>query len=349
LVPSTIRSKRISSPQQETKLKNRTTTMRRRAVTAAALALLGFGAMPALAQTFPDRPVTLVVGFSPGGSADTVARALADELTKVLGQTVVIDNKAGASGNIATQTVIGKPADGYSLLFAAINLATNPWLGGVKYDPMNDLTFVSQITSVPVVMLASNASGFKEPADAEKAARAKPGGITAASGGVGTSSHLALELYKRAKDIPVVHAPYRGGAPANVDLMAGRVELMFDLMSGSLKSLVESERVRPLAVMQAERLKSLPNVKSAAELGLPESTHIRSWQGIAVRSGTPADIVQKLNAAVVKAANSPSFKARAEGLGSDVVTSTPAAFQAYYVTELNRWQALIKAANITVE
>ena len=324
-------------------------THRRAALSAACLALLGLGSTLATAQAFPDRPLTLVVGFAPGGAADTVARSLADEMSKVLGQPVIVDNKAGASGNIATQLVVGKEADGYTLLFAAINLATNPWLAGVKYDPMKDLTFVSQITSVPVVMLASNASGFKEPADVDKAARSTSGGITAGSGGVGTSSHLALELYKRAKDIQVVHVPYRGGAPANVDLMAGQIPVMFDLMSGSLKSLVDTEKVRPLAVMQPERVKALPNVKSAAELGLPASTHIRSWQGIAVRSGTPAAVLEKLHNAVVKAASSPSFKARAEGLGSDVVTSSPSVFQAYYVTELNRWQALIKAANIKVE
>jgi tripartite-type tricarboxylate transporter receptor subunit TctC len=324
-------------------------THRRVALAAICLALLGASSAPAFAQKFPERPITLVVGFAPGGAADTVARALAEEMTKVLGQPVVVDNKAGASGNIATQLVVSKEADGYSLLFAAINLATNPWLGGVKYDPLKDLSFVSQITSVPVVMLASNASGFKEPADADKAAKSTGGGLTAGSGGVGTSSHLALELYKRAKDLPIVHVAYKGGAPANVDLMAGQVSIMFDLMSGSLKSLVESEKVRPLAVMQPERVKSLPNVKSAAELGLPASTHIRSWQGIAVRSGTPPAVVARLHEAVVKAASSPTFKARAEGLGSDVVTSSPAEFQSYYVTELNRWQALIKAANIKVE
>lgn len=324
-------------------------TCRRAALAAACFALLGTSSAPAWAQKFPERPITLVVGFAPGGAADTVARALAEEMTKVLGQPVVVDNKAGASGNIATHTVLSKEADGYSLLFAAINLATNPWLGQVKYDPLKDLSFVSQITSVPVVMLASNASGFKEPADVDKAARSTAGGLTAGSGGVGTSSHLALELYKRAKDLPVVHVAYKGGAPANVDLMAGQVSIMFDLMSGSLKSLVESGKVQPLAVMQPERVKSLPNVKSAAELGLPASTHIRSWQGIAVRSGTPPAVVARLHEAVVKAASSPAFKARAEGLGSDVVTSSPAEFQSYYVTELNRWQALIKAANIKVE
>jgi tripartite-type tricarboxylate transporter receptor subunit TctC len=324
-------------------------TYRRAALAAACAVLLGAGSAPAFAQKFPERPITLVVGFAPGGAADTVARTLADEMSKVLGQPVIVDNKAGASGNIATQQVVNKEPDGYQILFAAINLATNPWLGGVKYDPFKDLSFVSQITSVPVVMLASNASGFKEPADVEKAARGTPGGLAAGSGGVGTSSHLALELYKRAQNLPFVHVAYKGGAPANVDLMAGQIPVMFDLMSGSLKSLIESGKVRPLAVMQPERVKSLPHVKSAGEWGLPASTHIRSWQGIAVRSGTPPAVIEKLREAVVKAANSPAFHARAEALGSDVMTSSPAEFQSFYVTELNRWQSLIKSANIKVD
>lgn len=326
----------------------------RRAVIATTTMLL-MGAItpaPALASAhkYPERPITIVVGFAPGGAADTIARALADEMSKSLGQPVIVDNRSGASGNIAAQFVLSKEPDGYTLLFAAINLATNPWLSGVKYDPQKDLSFVSQVTSVPVVMLASTASGFKTPADVDAAAKNKSGGVLVGSGGVGTSSHLAMELYKRARNVPVVHAPYRGGAPANQDLMGGQIDMMFDLMSGSLKSMVDSGRVRPVAVMQSERIKSLPDVKSAAELGLPQSTHIRSWQGIAVRSGTPADVILRLHNAVATAANSPAFRARAEQLGSDVVTSkTPKEFETLYATELARWGALIKDANIKVE
>jgi tripartite-type tricarboxylate transporter receptor subunit TctC len=318
------------------------------AVAASALGLLG--SMTAHAQKYPDRPITLVVGFAPGGSADTVARSLADEMSKSLGQPVIIDNKSGASGNIATQYVLGKEPDGYTLLFAAINLATNPWLAGVKYDPQKDLSMVSQITSVPVVLLASNNSGIKTPADIDAAAKRSTGGVLVGSGGVGTSSHLAMELYKRARGTPMVHAPYRGGAPANQDLMGGQIDMMFDLMSGSLKSMVDANRVRPIAVMQPSRIKALPDVKSAAELGLPPATHIRSWQGIAVRTGTPADVTARLHSAVMAAANSPAFRARAEQLGSEVVTSkTPKEFETLYTTELTRWSALIKEANIKVE
>ncbi|MCR5885656.1 hypothetical protein LRS03_23465 [Rhizobacter sp. J219] len=154
----------------------------------------------------------------------------------------------------------------------------------------------------------------------------------------------------RSHKLEFIHAPYRGGAPANMALMAGEVQLMFDLMSGSLKSTVDSGRIRPLAVMQESRIPTLPNVPSAKELGLSPSTYIRSWQGIAVKAGTPKDIVAKLHAAVTAAIKSPAFKERVEQLGSEVAGSkTPADFQKHYQTELERWTALIKAANIKAE
>jgi tripartite-type tricarboxylate transporter receptor subunit TctC len=305
---------------------------------------------PASAQSFPNKPLTLYVGFAPGGAADTVARVLADEMSKALGQPVIVDNRSGASGNIATQAVLSAPADGQSLLFAAIFLATNPAMIGVKYNPATDLTMVSQVTAVPVVMLASNASGLQQGSDVADAAKKMAGGLRVGSGGIGTSSHLAMELLKREQNIPLNHIPYRGGAPANKDLMSGEIDLMFDLMSGSLKGLVDGGRVRPLAVMQATRLPALPDVKSAKELGFSPATYIRSWQGIAVRSGTPDAVVKRLYDAVITATNSPAFRTKAEQLGSDVVTSkTPAEFQQYYASELTRWAQLIKAANIKAE
>lgn len=324
----------------------------RRAVAALALAALApLGAAQAQSGGFPDRPLTLVVGFAPGGSSDTVSRVLAEELGKQLGQRVIVDNRSGASGNIGTQAVLSAPADGHTLLFAAIHLATNPWLVGVKYDTRADLAMVSQITSVPVVMLASGAGALRQPADVVALARQSPGGVRISSGGIGTSSHLAMELFSRSQSVPFVHVPYRGGSPANQALLAGEVDLMFDLMSGSLRQLIDSGRMRALAVMQEQRVASLPEVKSAAELGLPPDTHIRSWQGIAVRAGTPREVVARLHRAVVAAATSPAFAARVrEPLDLDVVTSaSPEDFQKVYVAELARWGQLIKAANIKPE
>ena len=152
-----------------------------------AVVALGLSSAQALAQSFPDKPITLFVGFAPGGAADSVARTVAEEMSKSLGQRVIVDNKAGASGNIATTTVVTNPADGYSLLFAAINLATNPSLGGVKYNPDKDLTMVSQMTSVPVVMVVPANSKFASVGDMIRFAKANDGALKAASGGIGTS------------------------------------------------------------------------------------------------------------------------------------------------------------------
>jgi tripartite-type tricarboxylate transporter receptor subunit TctC len=326
--------------------------MHRRHFAAMGAALvLGLGAATdALAQRFPDRPITLYVGFAPGGAADTVARALAEEMGKHLGQRVVVDNKPGASGNIATQHVLGQEADGHSLLFAAIHFATNPWIVGVKYDPGKDLAMVSQVTSVPVVMVASPASGIKSPADVVAAARKMEGGVRVGSGGVATSSHLAMELFKREMSVPMLHIPYKGGAPANQDLMGGQIDMMFDLMSGTLKSMIDAGKIVPISVMQGTRIAALPNVRSADEWKLPRGTHIRSWQGIAVKAGTPAAVTARLHDAVIKAASSEAFRARAAQLGSEVVVSgKPEDFQTFYLRELSRWGALVKAADIRKE
>lgn len=330
-----------------------TPTLRRRslAVRATLIALAAWAGLACgPAHAYPDKPITLFVGFSAGGAADTVARALAEEMSKTLGQRVIVENRGGASGNLATAALLQTPADGHSLLFAAIHLATNPAMIGVKYDPVTDLRMVSQVTSVPVLMLASSQSPLKSPADVVAASKQASGGLKTGSGGIGTSSHLAGELFTRSQGIPFLHVPYKGGPPANQALLGGEIDLMFDLMSGALRGFVEAGRVRPIAVMQASRIAALPDVKSAKEWGLPESTYIRSWQGIAVRAGTPAPVLEKIHAAVVAAANTPSVRARVWQLGSEVVTSkTPAEFQAYYAAELQRWAALVKAANIKAE
>ena len=304
-------------------------------------------ALPALAQSYPDKTVTLVVGFPPGGALDTVARALADEMGKTLGQKVIVDNKPGAGGNIAVSAVLNAPADGYSLLMAAINLATAPAMTGVRYDPKADLTMVSQVASVPVLMLTSGKSPLNTPAEVIAMAKKTEGGMKMGSGGIGTSGHLAIELLARSQKLPYLHVPYKGGAAANMAMIGGEVNIIFDLGSGSLKSFLEAGTVKALAVMQDTRVASLGNVKSAKELGLPPDTYIRSWQGVAVRSGTPRPVVDRLYKAVVAAADTPAFRARLWQLGSEVVTSkTPAEFQTFYEGELDRWTAVIKQAGI---
>ncbi len=324
----------------------------RRAILAGAAASLGaplFGTARAQAP-YPTRPLRLLVGFAPGGAADTVARLLAAEMSKNLGQQVVIENKTGASGNIATQGVVAAPADGHTLLFAAINLATNPPLMKVGYDPDRDLTMVSQITTVPVVALAGAKSPLGGLSDVVAAAKAKPGSLKIGSGGIGTSSHLAAELLSRAAGFTFVHVPYRGGAPALQALLAGEVDLMFDLMSATLRSNLAAGTIKGLGVMQAEAAPALPSLRPAGAQGIPEAAFIRSWQGIAVRGGTPAPIVERLHAAVTAALKSPDLPEKIGALGSDVQGSaSPAEFQGFYKAELARLTALIQAANIKAD
>lgn len=330
---------------------NRTAPSRRSAICTGLLALAALtGSATATAQAYPDRPVTLYVGFAAGGSADTVARALADELSKTLGQRVIVENRPGASANIASAAVLAAPADGHSLLFAGLTLATNPPLIGVKYDPLTALTMVTQITSVPVLMVTSAKSSLKSPADIVALSKKTPGGLKVGSGGLGTSSHLGPELFFQSQKLPYLHVPYRGGAPANVAMLGGEVDLMFDLMSGTLRGFVEAGQARALAVMQDTRIEALPNVKSAKEWGLPPSTFMRSWQGIAVKAGTPEPIVARIHKAVLDATATPGFRARVWQLGSEVVTSKrPAEFDALYRAELTRWDTIIKTAGIKVE
>ncbi len=312
-------------------------------LTATALTLAG----PAAAQSWPGKTITLVVGFPPGGALDTIARALADEMGKTLGQKIIVDNKPGAGGSLAVTAVLNAPPDGYTLLMAAINLATAPALTGVRYNPKTDLTMVSQISSVPVFMLTAGKGKLNSPADVLAASKATEGGLKIGSGGIGTSGHLAIELLTRSQKIPALHVPYKGGAAANMAVISEEVDVIFDLGSGSLKSFLDAGTIKPLAVMQDTRSAALPNVKTAKELGLPADTYIRSWQGIAVKSGTPQPVIDKLHKAVLAAADTPAFRARAWQLASDVVTSkTPEDFQRFHDVELDRWTALIKAAGI---
>ena len=321
-------------------------------VWAVALAALCVVQANAQADKYPDRPLKLVVGFAPGGAADTVARVIADELGKQLGKPIVVDNRTGASGNIASQAAIAAPADGLTLMFAGIQLATNPAIMVVGYDPLKDVQMIAQFNSVPVVMVVRADSPLRTIPDVVAAMRKTEakGGLTFASGGIGTSSHLAAELLARVNGVPYVHVPFRGGALATQALLGGEVNVMFDLMSGSLKSMVDAGKVRLVAVMQGSRVATLPDVPAAAEQGLKPEGFIRTWQGLAVRSGTPPEIVARLHSALTAAVRSPAVADKFRQLGMETTLSaSPAEAQRFYLGELERWTSLIKAAGIKAE
>lgn len=300
------------------------------------------------AQTFPDRPIRIVVGFAAGGTFDTVMRALAEELTGSLGVAVTIDNRVGAGGSIATQAVVSAPADGYTLLTAGLQLATGPHLNKVGYDPLTDLTMIAQVSSAPVLLLVKGDSLIQDARDLVAVAAKRGTGLTIGTGGVGTTGHFGTIMLAGALNTPVVHVPFRGGAPGLMALAGGEIDAMFDQSSGAMQGLIQSGKIRVAAVMQDRRVGALPDVKSASEFGVPLAMPLRGWQGIAVRSGTSAAVVDKLHSALTSAVASNRFKARLDQLGMELVTgSSPQAFQKHYLAELDRWGLFIKKHQIT--
>jgi tripartite-type tricarboxylate transporter receptor subunit TctC len=297
----------------------------------------------------PDRPLRLVVGFAPGGTADLVARLAAAEMGKVLGQNVVVENRVGASGNIATQAVVQAPADGHTMALAGLQLVTNPGLiAQLGYDPAKDLQMCGQLTALPVVVMASARSGITTIEEA--IARAKGPGVTIGTAGVGTSSHLGAELLFRTVGGRFEGVQYRGGAPAFQALLSGDTEMMFDLVASYQAPAAAEGRVRILGVMQQDRAEGMPDVRSFGEAGLPAAAQMRSWQGICVRAGAPAGAVAALHAATVAAVSAPAFSERVRALSiAPVASESPAAFDALYRAELLRWTTLIREAGITVQ
>jgi tripartite-type tricarboxylate transporter receptor subunit TctC len=312
---------------------------------ASTIALVGASAH---AQTFPDRPVRIVVGFPAGGTFDTVMRALAEELTGSLGVPVTIDNRAGAGGSIATQAVVSAPADGYTLLTAGLQLATGPHLIKVGYEPLTDLTMVAQVSSAPVLLLVKGDSAIQDARDLVAGASKRGKGLSIGTGGVGTTGHFGTIMLAGALNTPVVHVPFRGGAPGLLALAGGEIDAMFDQSSGAMQGLIQSGKIRVAAVMQDKRVSAYPDVRNASEFGLQLEMPLRGWQGIAVRAGTPAAVVDRLHVAVAAAVASNRFKARLDQLGMELVTgSSPDAFQKHYLAELNRWGLFIKRHQIT--
>jgi tripartite-type tricarboxylate transporter receptor subunit TctC len=317
----------------------------------AALALAA-ASLPATArgQGFAARPIRLLVGFAAGGAHDGVARFLAPELGRLLGQPVVVENRAGASGNIMSQALVAAPADGHTIGLAGLQITTNPWmLANPGYAP-DDLLVVGQSTALPVVIIAGAKSGIPDFPGMLAAAKAKDGGLTVASGGYGTTSHLGPELLFRHLGLKYTIVVYRGGGPALQGLIGGETDVTFDIASPGHRPNFEAGTLRPLAVMQAARETALPDVPAIAEFNLGPEVFVRSWTGLMVRAGTPAPIVTQLHAALNQAVQVPEVADRMGRLGMTVATSaTPADGQAHYKAELARWGALIRAANIRIE
>jgi tripartite-type tricarboxylate transporter receptor subunit TctC len=315
---------------------------------AAGTSALPFVSILARAQTYPNRYVRFVVPFPPGGASDPIARVLANRLSEVWGQQVVIENKGGAGGNIGAQAAAQSAPDGYTLFIATNFLATNPHLfSALGYDPITDLAPVTRLTvftNLVIVPNSSPAHSIKEFIDYAKTNR---GEVNYASPGAGTIQHLCGELFKRMAGIEVTHVPYRGGGPALTDLIGGRVDLMFATMPTVLPQL-QGGLFRALAVTSGRRVSFVPNIPTVAESGLP-GFDVSDGQSLYMPGKTPAEFVTKVHDDVVAALAYQPVKQKFEEFGVSVESSTPAVLAAYLKSEMDRWGAVIKDANVKLE
>ena len=305
--------------------------------------------MTAVAQTpFPARTVRILCPFPPGGGVDITARAIAHELTPLLGQPVVVENRPGAGGNVAAGEVARSAPDGHTLLLTLNALhAISPHLyAKLPFDALKDFSFITPLVSFNNVLVVSPASRSASVQELIAAAKREPGKLTFASSGNGTNLHLVGELFKTRAGIDIVHVPYKGSAPALADLMGGNVAMMFDTIPSAVAH-VKSGKLRALGVTGARRSPLFAEVPTLAESGLP-GFEVVSWYGLVGPARLPADVARRLNAEASKAAASKDFRARMEPLGFEIVTATPEKMVEMLQADSARWGAVIKAAGVTI-
>jgi tripartite-type tricarboxylate transporter receptor subunit TctC len=301
-----------------------------------------------LADNYPTRPIRFVVPFSPGGSNDVIARIVSDKLSEAVKQPVVVDNRGGAGGFIGTDAVIKAAPDGYTLMIGATStMAANPSLYVSKnFDPTRNLTAITQIATGPFVLAVPSSLPVRSVTDLIALAREKPGTINFGSSGVGSSLQLTAELFKSMAKIDIAHVPYKGLGPALVDLVAGRIQIIFSDMAGLLPY-VQSDTLRALAVTSAERWPDLPDIPTMSEAGVPgyEAT---SWYGMLGPAKLPPEIVAYVNDKLKQIMAAPDMKQKFATLGVLPVTGTPEQFDAYMKSEIAKWREVVETAHIQV-
>jgi tripartite-type tricarboxylate transporter receptor subunit TctC len=301
----------------------------------------------ARAETYPTRPVHLIVAFAAGGTNDTIARLLGQALSERLGQRLVIENKTGAGSNIGTEVVVRAPPDGYTLLMAGTPNAINATLyDKLSFNFIHDIAPVATILSMPHVMEVNPSLPIKTVPEFIVYARANPGKIAMSSAGTGGSTHLAGELFKAMTGISMVHVPYRGDAPALVDLMGGQVQVMFDLMPASIEY-IKTDKLRALGVTSAARSEALPDLPTVGEF-VP-GYEASAWLGIGAPAKTPVEIIDKLNREINAVLTDPKFKAHLADLGAKVLPGPPAEFSKLIADETEKWGKVIRTANLKPE
>ena len=314
---------------------------------AGALAAVCFSASIA-AQPYPSKPLRMIVPTSPGGIIDIVSRLLAQKLTEVSGQIVVVENRAGASNNIGTEYVARAPADGYTMLSATLPFVVNPALfEKLPFNVERDFAPVSLVVAAPYVLVAHPSVPAKTIKELVALAKAKPGALSYSTGGSGTNLHIAAELFALQAGVKLLHIPYKGGGPALASVIAGETSLSFPSLSAVLPQ-VNANRLRAVAITSTQRSALVPKVPTIAESGDPDYA-FTSWVGVLVPAATPPAIVAALNAQIVKAMRNPAVIERLAADGNEVVAGSPEQFAALIKTELVRWAKVVKASGMKPE
>ncbi len=300
------------------------------------------------ALAFPTKPVTLVVPFPPGGSTDLIARTLQPKLQERLGGTVVVENRAGATGTIGAGQVARAPADGHTLLVSSLGpFVIAPHLIKAPYDAIKDLEPITIVVQAPNVLVVPAASSFKAMADVMTHLKANPNKMTFASSGNGSSDHLTAELFWQQTGTTGIHVPYKGGGPVMNDLLGNQVDSSFMNINTAMPQILAG-KLRPLVITSAKRSPLVPNVPTLDEMGIKDAG-VTSWQAVAGPRGLPADVKAKIHAAIVATFNEPAIKARLLDLGFEMVLNTPEQFAAFQAAEYAKWQKLISSRNIKAD
>jgi len=300
------------------------------------------------AATYPNQSIRMIVPYPPGGPTDITARVVAAEMMKTLGQNVVIDNRPGASGMIGSEMVTKSAPDGYTLLANASIHVINPSVyPDMRFDAIKDFTPITQLAQVPLVLVVPANSPIKSVKDLVEFAKANPGKVNFGSAGSASAQHLAGESFKIAAGIQMQHIPYKGSAPALTDLAGGQLQLMFDSMP-SATPMINSGKLRAIAVTTATRAKARPDLPTIAESGFP-GFDISTWYAYWAPKGTPADVVEKLSAAAAQALKNPEVIAKYEAMGAEPVGSTPAQFATYVESEAKKWNDIVKKSGAKLD
>ena len=314
-----------------------------------ALATLASPISSSAQSNYPNKPINFIVPYGAGGGADSRSRQIAQKMSVILNQPIIVDNKPGAGGNIGTEFISRAAPDGYTIGMGNFApMAVNKTLfGNLRYDPEVDLTPIVLIEKGPLVLVVNPASSYKTVKEIVDAAKAKPGVLTFSSGGIGGSHQLSAELFKQSAGIDMIHVPYKSGSAGLTDLMAGNVTMMFDQMYSAMPS-IKAEKLRAIAITSKKRSPLLPNSPSFAEVGYPK-VEVLNWQGLIAPKGTPKVIIDKLNAAANEALKDPQLRELMLSQGNEIGGGTPADFATLIKSESAKWSTVVKTANIKPE